>query len=1281
MFSLAALAVLLAAGWLAPAVLVHTGLRDRPLEAAFAGIAGSIASSAARWHWLAGIEYRDVVLRDQAGQPAVLVRSLVIEKGLLGLVLDPTSLGTIRLAGVEAAVAVRRGGSSLEDILTPWLAAPRDRSGITCDLEVVGGTVEFVDTERNDAWRIVELFAAGTLLPEGTFAGWTAGGRLTYAGVAAEPVPAEPPASPSPPTESLRLDRTALPAAAAAVLARDGGWSVSAPAGLETTITVTAHRLPLGGSSIVATRIGAERLFDGLADVRLDLSRGAGRREVRGRFVVERFAVCRADTLAEEFAVERCELPLHATFTDDDIVVHELRFTSPVARGEVSGRLAWPGDDAWRWLDGCVGRDCSLTADVDLAAAAQALPGGLVVRPEVRVTGGSLRLAAVARGDGADRVLEVRLEARDLAAVRTEPPGDAGEPATERPLRWNEPFTGWLRARRGPVGGASLRIEEGRLTSPAMEVSAAGTPAAVQMQWTADLGGLVGELGEVLDMGGTSLAGTCRGRVDIERGSGGLSTAKVAASISGFELEAAGRPLWQDEAITLDAEATGSFTSGSATIESGRAMVTAQADSLEATLTGGALVDVAALLSSSRVTLRPARAGTEVAADCSLVGDLGRWQRRLAAWLPLFATPGLELAGSVQAEAAVAAAGGDAWRITKAGGEIERFTLVLGDRRVSEPRIVATAAGTARPLSGRFDISSAELLTSTLSLRTGGVSWTPPPAADPLGPLRPTSPLDTLLASVRGRVQWQADLTRLESWLVAADVADRWPVSGRGWGTLDVAQTQTGLNLLVEATGSQLSILTRPAGGNPAATPQAVWSEPKVSVAFEVTRPFVRAAAGGLAAADRLVIDRLAVQSSTLAFTSRGAVGDLSGQRQVTLEGNLAYDWEQLSRLATPWTGGRVRASGSGERPFTIRAALGGARASPAGAEGGSAAAAGTLPLPEEWLAAVQANAGEPAVQRPAVQATASSRGFSGRLEDIALDTSAAWAAAEIDGFPLAAGDVAVRLVEGQLAFGPFDVAAAGGRLRGAPWVRLAPWPGELIVPPGRVVERVALSGNLCGRVVAAISPLLAGATKTSGLVSVDLAGARVPLGDPRAGEAAGQVLFEQFEVQPSGAMQPLMNLLVRLQSVIDPRFALGDKAVLLRVRPEPIRVRLAERRIWHEGLVMDSGPLAISSRGSVGEDGSLAAVVEVAFRGEAAGQTPVVAQLLRTPIVIPLKGTLARPQFDAGAIDVVVKRIVENTARAVFDDGIGRGLEAVFGSPPPAPPQASQPAPLTLPQ
>jgi hypothetical protein len=625
--------------------------------------------------------------------------------------------------------------------------------------------------------------------------------------------------------------------------------------------------------------------------------------------------------------------------------------------------------------------------------------------------------------------------------------------------------------------------------------------------------------------------------------------------------------------------------------------------------------------------------------------------------------------------AADPAAGGDAWRITKAGGEIERFTLRHGDRRVAEPRIVLTAAGTIKPAAGSIEISSAELLSSTLSLRTGGVSWAAPPAGSPAG----EGQLEAVLAGTRGRVQWQADLSRLSAWLVAADVAAAWPVTGRAWGTLDVAETQQGLNLLAAATASQLEIARR---GDARATsaPRPVWSEPQASIACELTRPFVRTAALGgqatrLAAADRLVIDRLELASSTLAVTARGGIADWSSRRQTTLEGTVAYDWEQLSRLATPWTAGRVRASGSGARPFVIRvplaAAAGATRPEPP-------PAAGTLPLPEEWLEAI-APAGAAterrATVRPPVQPTVARR----LAEQLSLDTSAAWDSADLAGLPVAAGNVAIRLFEGQLAVGPFDLSAGGGRIRGAPWLKLVPAPGELVVPPGRVVERVGLSGEFCDRFVGLVSPLLAGATRSAGVMTADLAGARLPVGDPLAGEAAGQIIFEQFEVRPSGAMQPLVNLLGRLQAVIDPRFALGDKVVLLRIRPEPVRVRLAERRFWHEGLVMDFGQLTVSSRGSVGDDGSLAALVEVAFRGELAGQTPVVSRLLQTPIAIPLKGTLARPQFDSGAIDVVIKRIVENTARAVLDDGIGRGLEAVFGSPPPG--QAGQPAPLMLPR
>jgi len=1264
-FSLAGLAVLGACVWMAPAVLVHTELRDRPLEGGFAGIDGSITSDSATWSWMGPIEYRNVVLRDAAGLPAVIVRSVVVEKGIVSLVVDPKNVGTVRLAGVEAVVMVRRDGSSLEDILAPWLAAPRAGSGIACDLEVVGGTVDLVDTARNDTWRVNELFGVGTLRADGTCAEWTVAGRLRHGGTPAAATTL-PVAARDAPT---RLDRATIPAATAAVLARDGGWSVSSSGGSERAIAVTANRLPLGGSSVLATRIGSERLLDGLADLRLDVSPGATGTEIRGRIVVEQLAVCRADTLAEELTVSRGELPLHVSTAGNDIIVHELSFTSPAARGEITGRLPWPGGDSWSWLEQATERDWTLVAELDLAAASQSLPGGLAVRPDVKVTGGSMRFSAATRRDGTDRLLEAKLEARDLAAVRsvtgTGPDHDAT--SGSRPLRWNDPLSGWLRARRGPGRESMVFIEECRLNSPSFEAVASGTPAALELTWTVDLGGLMKEVAEIVDVGGTLVAGTCRGRLGVDRAAG-LTSIQANASFNDFQWAAPGREAWEDEAIAVDVEASGSFLADVAMIEKARGMVTARGDSLEATLAGGAVVDIGALLGGNvAAAIRPAGRG-DVAADCSIVGDVARWQRRLAVALPALGTRGLELTGTLQAAAAVAAAG-DAWRITKAGGEIERFSIAMGERRTTEPRIVVTAAGMVRPATGSIEISSAELLSSTLSLRTGGVSWSPSQQTSQRGPI------DVLLQSLRGRVQWQADLARVEPWLVASDVAGRWPLSGRAWGTLDVAQTQNGLNMLVEATGSQVTIAEKAAAGTDG-NARTIWTEPQATVAFEVTRPLVRTASGGLIPSERLVIDRLELASSTVALAARGAVGNTSARRQASLDGTVSYDWEQLSRLATPWTGGKIRVIGSGGRPFAARATLGEVTA---GTQSLTSATQtpDSLPLPDAWLSAIRSGSSDPleahAVVRPPIAAATSSHTFAETLAGLSLETSAAWTAADIDGFPVAAGELPVRLVEGQLAFGPFDVAAGGGRIRGAPWIKLTPAPGELVVPPGRVVERVALTGALCRKVVAFVSPLLAGTTQTSGLVTVDLAGARLPLGDPLAGEAGGQMVFEQFEVTPSGGMQPLVNLLARLQAVIDPRFALGDKVVLMRVRPDPVRVRLVNRRLWHEGLVMDAGQLTVSSRGSVGEDGSLAAVIEVAFRGDVAGQTPVVAQLLRTPIGIPLKGTIARPQFDAGAIDVIIKRIVENTARAVINDGIGRGIDALLGNP--------QPAPLTLPK
>jgi translocation and assembly module TamB len=1302
--------VAVAAGiWFAPAAIVLTDLRDLPLERIFAGLDGRITSREAAWRWWGGIEYRDVRLSDAAGRTLVAVPQVVVDRGLLALALHPTDLGAVRLVGAEALVEVRRGGSGIEDVLAPWLAGGQQERVLPAsfELELVDAAVELVDLERGEAWRITDILAAGTIRADATLAGWTISGRarpaatpvrdpaaaanrvtsdrvMTGEALAAPPSPAAAGTAPAPVARADRLDRTTVAAGATAILARDGGWSVSSPDRQEgaqpRSLAIAATRVPLAITRVAATRFDAGHALDGVADVRLDLAlppagapvaAAAGARPpasaevgVAGVVSASRLSVCSADTGTPLVTLDRGEMPLDLSIAGDRLTVRSLKIVAPLVKGEVSGRLRLPGAGAWDWAESLVGDDFALAVDVDLAAAARAMPGGIAIRPDVRVTDGQLKLSAVSRGDGLGRVLEVRAGASELAAVQSV------LPAGERPLRWSEPFTAWLRGRRGPGRGERLRIEEARIASPAVEVAASGNADSSTVQWSIDLDRLVAEAREVLDLSGLELAGALRGRLDLERlAATGASRGRLSASLSDLEVARPGRPAWRDDEVSIEAEGAGGLAGSAVLLDQGRVVVTAGEDRLEAALTGGALVNAAPLVAGAAAGpwLRAAAGGQPIAADGMVEGDLGRWQRRCEGLLPATALDGIALGGFIKASASLAA-DGDRWQVTRAGGEVERLDLTVAGRRIAEPRAVASAAGTLHPSTGQIEVSSAELLTATLSLRTGGLMLLPRTASrEAVG--------QGLPERLRGKLQWQADVARLEQWLVLPGVAGRWPATGRAWGTAEILETPLGLNVLIEATGSQLTLASAVAPGAAAPALPPLWSEPRAALVVEVTRPEPHA--GG-----RLAVNQFKLESSTLAIAATGSIDDWSTRRVVELGGSVAYDWEQVSRLLTPWTGGRLRLAGSAARPFTLRGPLG-AIVSDATSRLQADGEKRQILLPEDWLGAA-GTAGRPAEKMARVAlpvAPAAGPGAASlvdRLRAVSVDTQAGWTAAEVAGFQFAPGEMPVRFFEGQLALGPFELQASGGRVRGAPWLRLLPGPAELVVPPGRCLDRVAITPQMCDRWVTWIVPLVGHSTHTHGLLSVDLAGARLPLADPFGGEASGQLIFESLEATPGEHVRPLVNLLVKLQSAIDPRFAFGDKAVLLRVRPEPVTIRLTDRRLWHEGLVMDSGPLVIRSGGSVGADGTLAMVVEIAFRGDIAGATPIVGQLLRTPLAIPLKGTVHRPQFDARSIDVIVGRIMENTAEAVIGPKLSRDLETLFGNPPP---EDETPAPLALPQ
>lgn len=1302
-------AVLFVAGVIgvAPTLAVATRLRDWPLDLVFTGIDGRMTSGQARWRWFGPIEYRDLRVFTSDGRVLAVVPRLSLSRGLAGLLLDPSRLGILRVEGCQLSTAVWAGGSTVEEILTPWLAAaqqdpdpapaeapsflegwagsrPDGRRQVvatppTLQLEVVGATLELIDQDRNDTWWITDLAA---MLPLGRAEGghgWTVAGRVRHVGspqllldsldaqamTASEAIP----------------DQTSVATVAAAILARDGGWAVSAAGGPSRAagadgagppFSVTSTRLPLGISSVLATRLASTHLLDGLADLRLEVIAPAGTKAgwgVAGSMLATDLAVCRSADLEERIRFDRLELPLDLTVGSETIDIRTFRAASPVVSIEAAGRLGLPDGFGPRhpagrssatpslagWAAAFAAEDFALTATVDLTAATRAATGLLAVRPDVQITSGVLEMTAAARGDGGSRLLEIRTTARDVTAIQA-----------SRRLAFEAPLTAWFRGRSQQRSRADLVLEEARLSGPALEVSATTSAGALAVEWTADLAELFSNIAELLDLDRYALAGISRGRIDLAERNDGMTALKAAASMTNFQWQQPGRPAWQDAQLALEMDAAGRLDGWRLHLDSGEFRLESAADRCSATLQGATMFMLSAptTAASAGPWIMPATVAQPggVAAECRLSGTLETWLPRLAC-LADVVTPAPDqptpdtarpsnLAGRIEGGLTIASVG-QTWQITRASTEIENLLVTLDGHRFEEPRLILSAAGTIEPTSGTLEISSAEALSATASLRTGGLRVTP--TTTPPGE---SGWLDRLLDQVRGRLQWQADVARLSRWLGTTGTTAARP-AGRIWGTVEVVDAPQGANLLVEATGSQISLTRSAESGDPKAVPILLWSEPQPHLVCEITRP------QATSSRDRLQLERLLFESSTLQVSAAGGVADLTTRRMVDVGGTLAVNWEQCSRLLHPLTDGQVQLAGGPPRPFLFRGPLG--PTSPVISTADAQKPVQTIRLPENWLNASGADDRRQARLITVPERNARSLPTPGTwLRPLMAETTLAWTGGAVAGLAVEPGELPLRLFEGQLALGPFDLGIAGGRIRGAPWLRLLPFPGEAVLPPGRAVDRMVLSPAICDRWLTWLSPLLKSSAHARGLLTIDCGGGRLPLLDPAAGEFAGAVLLEGFEVTPGELMGPLIKVIVNLQSVIDPRFAFGDRAVLLRARPEPIRVGLANRRVHHEGLVLDMGQLTLRSGGSVGDDGSLDMVVELAFRGDIAGSTPVVAQLLRTPLAIPIRGTVSRPQFDAGAIDTTLRRIMENTADAVLRDGISRGLEAIFGNPQP---------------
>ena len=266
------------------------------------------------------------------------------------------------------------------------------------------------------------------------------------------------------------------------------------------------------------------------------------------------------------------------------------------------------------------------------------------------------------------------------------------------------------------------------------------------------------------------------------------------------------------------------------------------------------------------------------------------------------------------------------------------------------------------------------------------------------------------------------------------------------------------------------------------------------------------------------------------------------------------------------------------------------------------------------------------------------------------------------------------------------EVAGAIVRMRGPwagePWVSdpidvraaLAPaadggW-SEWTIEPVQLLADARMEPGVAQGVLAYIAPVLADATRTSGRFSLRLDGARLPVGEPAAGRLAGVLAMHEVVLGPGPLVERLLEALPgRLPA--PPAIRIADEA--------HVAFRLADRRVWHEGLEFGL-PLAkpgqrldVNSSGSVGiDDKSLDIRLSLPIPADLPQDRPLLAALAGKRVSLGIGGFLGKPQVN-----------FDGSIKATAGEVLGDFLDRVRGGNPtrPAPPAAGPPGAAPPPQ
>jgi hypothetical protein len=249
----------------------------------------------------------------------------------------------------------------------------------------------------------------------------------------------------------------------------------------------------------------------------------------------------------------------------------------------------------------------------------------------------------------------------------------------------------------------------------------------------------------------------------------------------------------------------------------------------------------------------------------------------------------------------------------------------------------------------------------------------------------------------------------------------------------------------------------------------------------------------------------------------------------------------------------------------------------------------------------------------------------------------------------------------------PLSLAIGEGRLNASPQVRLDPAPSELVLPAGPLITNVRISPEVSEAMLKYVAPVLAGATQSDGLFSLDLERARVPLGEPRRADSAGKLTVHSVRVVPGPMVREWIGLARQIEAIARRRdsaaMASNPEVTLLAVRDQQVNFRVFDGRVHHQNMEFQIGDVTMRSQGSVGFDETIALTLHVPIQDAWIGNQPLLAGLKGQTLQVPISGTLTRPQMDQRALAGLSQQLLQGAAQQAIGGELNKALDKLFKS------------------